>query len=129
MTSPIRPTRSDVPDRDELVDVYADKAPPAVLRMLQREHGMWMLGFAGVALIFLVLPDSTWYWSLIRYGGLVGIALGWVRVMQSNGIRREITRRNEEALRVSRREAAARTARLSREALAEDIRESLDGDR
>ena len=119
MTSPNRPESSSSPGSSDIVDVYADQAPPALLRTLQREHIMWMLAFAGLALMGLVIPENPWYLGILRYlCGIGAIGLAAIRAMQSNGIRREIARRNE--LKTSARRGARRTPEESRSADTKD---------
>lgn len=86
MTEPTEPNR-----QDDLVDVFVDDLPSSALRVLLRDHLLWLFVGGGIAAVGYVLPDSGMWLNLLRtflIGG--GLLFGAVRLFQINGIVTEL---------------------------------------
>src|SRR5690606_33248086 len=78
----------------DTIDVFVDELPTAALRVLLRDHLMWMFIGAGIAAIGFMLHPSSWLMSLVRSLLLLaGLAFGAIRLFQINGIIVELKRR------------------------------------
>jgi len=92
------PPRSDhespqEPEYNELVNIFVDELPTTALRILLRDHMLWLFVGAGIASVGFVMPTGgilTFVRMLVIAAGLL---FGGIRLMQANGIIQELRRR------------------------------------
>lgn len=81
-------------DSFEKLEVFVEDLPTTVLRVLLRDHIVWMFVGTGVALIGFILPSEPWFMAVLRFFLFsVGLLFAGIRLFQTNAILAELRRR------------------------------------
>lgn len=72
---------------NSITSVFVDELPTTALRVLLRDHLLWLFVGAGIAAIAFMLSPTHWFFVLAR-GALVLAGMGFaaIRLFQINGI-------------------------------------------
>lgn len=76
------------------VEIFVQDLPTPILRVLVRDHLVWMFIGAGIALIGFVLPADPWLWAAVRFLLCAfGLFFAVIRLFQLNAILAELRKR------------------------------------